>query len=472
MKWWQGLDRLGLGLYFLICIFAIININSVDEALGTKQLIFFCISLFVGFLIFVTRSKFFENMAGIIYIGGILLLVGLFPFGTEILGQKNWYKFGSITMQPVEFAKIGTALMLANYVANPDFNLKYSKSLWTSLILIGVPAVVVLAIPDVGSLLVFGAFVIALYREGLSGWLFIVIFALGGIFFSSLIFSPLVVSLVIGVAAVLVFISYLKDIQALPINGYFLLILGGFSMLILHLFFSENAILSIVFKVISVLVLLYLLFVLGKIIYETIKGTQNTMVLTRAGVILLISGIAISISVFSEKILTKMPKHQRERIEVLYKGEKQFRETSGYNLLYSKTAIGSGGYFGKGYQQGSVTQGKFVPEQETDYIFCTVGEEWGFVGSTLLILVYALYIGRIYYLAERQKSVFNRVFGYSFASILLIHFSINLGMVMGLFPTVGIPLPYFSYGGSSLLAFSIMTAIFFKLNYADRNSLV
>ena len=167
-----------------------------------------------------------------------------------------------------------------------------------------------------------------------------------------------------------------------------------------------------------------------------------------------------------------MPKHQRERIEVLYKGEKQFRETSGYNLLYSKTAIGSGGYLGKGYKQGSVTQGKFVPEQQTDYIFCTVGEEWGFVGSTLLILVYGLYIGRIYYLAERQKSVFNRVFGYSFASILLIHFSINLAMVMGLFPTVGIPLPYFSYGGSSLLAFSIMTAIFFKLNYADRNSLV
>ena len=167
-----------------------------------------------------------------------------------------------------------------------------------------------------------------------------------------------------------------------------------------------------------------------------------------------------------------MPKHQRERIEVLYKGEKAFRDTSGYNLLYSKTAIGSGGFFGKGYREGSVTQGKFVPEQSTDYIFCTVGEEWGFLGSMLLILAYCLFIGRIYYLAEKQKSVFNRVFGYCFASILLMHFAINLGMVMGLFPTVGIPLPFFSYGGSSLLAFSIMTFIFFKLNYVDRNSLV
>ena len=186
------------------------------------------------------------------------------------------------------------------------------------------------------------------------------------------------------------------------------------------------------------------------------------------GTTLLLSALSYG----SATVLEKLPKHQRERIEVLYKGEKQFRDTSGYNLLYSKTAIGSGELLGKGYMQGSVTRGKFVPEQETDYIFCTVGEEWGFVGSSILIIIYALYIGRIYYLSEKQKNVFNRVFGYSFASILLMHFVINIGMVMGLFPTVGIPLPYFSYGGSSLVAFSIMTFIFFKLNYADRNALV
>ena len=188
--------------------------------------------------------------------------------------------------------------------------------------------------------------------------------------------------------------------------------------------------------------------------------------------IVLTVGLLSALSYGSPYILTKLPKHQRERIEVLYKGEKAFRDTSGYNLLYSKTAIGSGGFFGKGYREGSVTQGKFVPEQSTDYIFCTVGEEWGFFGSSMLVILYSVFIGRIYYLAEKQKSAFNRVFGYSFASILLMHFSINLGMVMGLFPTVGIPLPFFSYGGSSLLAFSMMTFIFFKLNYTDRNSLV
>ncbi|ROH95908.1 rod shape-determining protein RodA [Chryseobacterium daecheongense] len=409
MKWTEGLDKIGLGLYFLLCTFAIANIYSVDQKLGEKQLIFFCISLFVGLIIFVGRSKFFENMAGIFYIGGVLLLIGLFPFGKEILGQKNWYKFGSFTMQPVEFAKIGTALMLANYVSGPDFNLSNKKSLWTSLAIIGIPAAVVLAIPDVGSMLVFIAFFIALYREGLSGLLFGIGFLFAGVFLVSLAVNPIYVVITI------------------------VLIAGGW------------------------------------IAMNYYKMSWNVISISGiVGSIIILCGLAFA----SPYVLEKLPKHQRERIEVLYKGEKAFRDTSGYNLLYSKTAIGSGGLLGKGYREGSVTQGKFVPEQETDYIFCTVGEEWGFVGSAVLILCYMIYIGRIYYLAERQKSTFNRVFGYCFASILLMHFSINLGMVMGLFPTVGIPLPYFSYGGSSLLAFSIMTFIFFKLNYSDKNSLV
>ncbi|HAO07542.1 rod shape-determining protein RodA [Chryseobacterium sp. C3] len=409
MKWAEGIDKLGLGLYFLLCAFAIANIYSVDQKLGEKQLIFFCISLFVGLVIFVGRSKFFENMSGIIYIGGVLLLIGLFPFGKEILGQKNWYKFGSFTMQPVEFAKIGTALMLANYVSGPEFNLKNRKSLLTTLAIVGIPAVVVLAIPDVGSMLVFIAFFIALYREGLSGVLFGVGFLFAGVFLVSLAIDPIWVAITI------------------------ILIIGGY------------------------------------IAMNYYKMSWNIISISSiAGSVLLLCGLAFG----APYILEKLPKHQRERIEVLFKGEKAFRDTSGYNLLYSKTAIGSGGLWGKGYREGSVTQGKFVPEQETDYIFCTVGEEWGFVGSAVLILCYMIYIGRIYYLAEQQKSGFNRVFGYCFASILLMHFTINLGMVMGLFPTVGIPLPYFSYGGSSLLAFSMMTFIFFKLNYSDKNSLV
>ena len=409
MKWAEGLDKLGIFLYLAISIFAVVNIYSVDSGLGEKQLIFFFISLFVGLIIFMMRSKFFENFAVVFFILGVVSLLGLHVLGSEIKGQKNWYKIGGFTIQPVEFAKIGISLMLASYVSGPDFNLNNRKSFLTTLAIIGVPAIAVLSIPDVGSLLVFTTFIIALYREGLSGWLFGIGFTLAAVFLLSIAFNPLYI------------------------------ILGLLFILVLFLLFNFNR----------------------------IVWTIPTIA-TFVGGFLLLSGISYG----TPKILEKLPKHQRERIEVLYKGEKAFRDTSGYNLLYSKTAIGSGGVFGKGYKQGSVTQGKFVPEQETDYIFCTVGEEWGFLGSSLLVIFYAVYIGRIYYLAENQKTTFNRVFGYCFAGVLLMHFAINLGMVMGLFPTVGIPLPYFSYGGSSFLAFSIMTAIFFKLNYTEKNSLV
>lgn len=409
MKWAEGLDKLGIFLYLAISVFAVVNIYSVDSGLGEKQLIFFFISLFVGLIIFMMRSKFFENFAVVFFILGVVSLLGLHVLGSEIKGQKNWYKIGGFTIQPVEFAKIGISLMLASYVSGPDFNLNNRKSFLTTLAIIGVPAIAVLSIPDVGSLLVFTTFIIALYREGLSGWLFGIGFTLAAVFLLSIAFNPLYI------------------------------ILGLLFILVLFLLFNFNR----------------------------IVWTIPTIA-TFVGGFLLLSGISYG----TPKILEKLPKHQRERIEVLYKGEKAFRDTSGYNLLYSKTAIGSGGVFGKGYKQGSVTQGKFVPEQETDYIFCTVGEEWGFLGSSLLVIFYAVYIRRIYYLAENQKTTFNRVFGYCFAGVLLMHFAINLGMVMGLFPTVGIPLPYFSYGGSSFLAFSIMTAIFFKLNYTDKNSLV
>ncbi len=409
----KGIDTIGVLAYLVLCIFAILNIYSVDEGLGTKQFIFFVLSLILWGMIFAIRYKFFENFAPIFYLGGVLLLLGLFPFGKEILGQKNWYKIGSFTMQPVEFMKIGTALMLANFVSNGSFT-PTNSNIFKALIIIGIPATIVLAIPDVGSLLVFFAFAIALYREGLNGRFFTTI----GVF--TIIF-------LISIYLVVNNINPLYEIIAIVLISIFI-ITKNFRTLIKNIP------------------------ILGGIVVITI----------------FLSGFVF----FTPKILEKLPKHQRERVMVLYEGEMKYRDTSGYNLLYSKTAIGSGNIFGKGYREGSVTRGKFVPEQETDYIFCTVGEEWGFVGSTALILLYAFYIGRIYYLSEKQKSIFNRIFGYSFASILLMHFGINIGMVIGLFPTVGIPLPYFSYGGSSLVAFSIMTAIFFKLDYTDRNALV
>ena len=379
----------------------------MDADSGIKQAVWFGISLVVMLVILFMNGSIFQSLAPISYILGVVLLLGLFPFGKEVNGQKNWYVFGPISLQPVEFVKIGISLMLASYVGNADFNIKERKSLLFSLGLLAIPGALVLLQPDVGSLMVFMAFFIALYREGLNGWLFVAGFLVVGIFLVSLVVSPVyVVGVCVGLAVL--------------------------------------------------------------VVYFTRKSWNIASIAVLTVVLALISGLSFG----APKVMEKLPKHQRERIEVLFKGEKAFRKTAGYNLLYSKTAIGSGGLLGKGYQEGSVTQGHFVPEQRTDYIFCTVGEEWGFVGSTILVLFYAIYIGRIYFLAERQKNTFGRVFGYCFASILLMHFSINIGMVMGLFPTVGIPLPYFSYGGSSLLAFSIMTAIFFKLNSQDKESLI
>ena len=407
MKGLIGLDKIGFWIYVLIVSFGIANIYSVDADSGIKQAVWFGISLVVMLVILFMNGSIFQSLAPISYILGVVLLLGLFPFGKEVNGQKNWYVFGPISLQPVEFVKIGISLMLASYVGNADFNIKEKKSLLFSLGLLAIPGALVLLQPDVGSLMVFMAFFIALYREGLSGWLFVAGFLVVGIFLVSLVVSPVyVVGVCVGLAVL--------------------------------------------------------------VVYFTKKSWNIASIAVLTVVLALISGLSFG----APKVMEKLPKHQRERIEVLFKGEKAFRKTAGYNLLYSKTAIGSGGLLGKGYQEGSVTQGHFVPEQRTDYIFCTVGEEWGFVGSTILVLFYAIYIGRIYFLAERQKNTFGRVFGYCFASILLMHFSINIGMVMGLFPTVGIPLPYFSYGGSSLLAFSIMTAIFFKLNSQDKESLI
>ncbi len=409
-KVFRGLDGLMLFLYLAIALFGVANIYSVDPASGTRQFVWLVISLVVGSSFFLVRPKFFENFAGLFYILGLILLAGVLVFGSYVNGAKAWYRIGPVSLQPVELAKISTALMLANYIDSPNFNIKKIQSLAIAVVIIFIPIVLILLQPDVGSILVFSAYFIALYREGMTGWLFIIGFYFAILFLASIWISSWIVVLVLA------------------------------------------------------MIIVIFLFILRK----RIKWNQPVNIIF----IILFLGISGAVSISSPYIFEKLPKHQKERILVLYEGEKKYRDTAGYNLLYSKTAIGSGGFWGKGYKQGSVTAGGFVPEQKTDYIFCTVGEEWGFVGSTILIIFYACLIARIYYLAETQKGAFSRVMGYSLASILLMHFMINIGMVIGLFPTVGIPLPFFSYGGSSLLGFSLFVFIFLRLNYADKNSLI
>jgi rod shape determining protein RodA len=369
-----------------------------------KQLFFIISSVVLIVLILAVDAKFYERFASIIYLGSILSLIGLFIFGKQINGAISWYDFGGMTLQPSEFAKFATALALAKYISDLQTNIKEQKDQIRAAILVGIPAGLILLQNDAGSTLVFASLFFVFYREGIPQYylLFTVYVAFLGI--ATLKFSALYVC--ISLAGIL---------------------------LLYQLFFKRKK--------------------------KKIRG-----ILT-----LLICSIGLSIGV-QWAYNNVLQKHQQNRIGLWLRLEKDplkleaMKRNISYNLNESEKAIRSGGTFGKGFMDGTRTKGNFVPEQHTDYIFSTVGEEWGFFGSSAVVLLFVLLILRIVYLSEQQKSQFSRVYGYSVASILFAHFLINIGMVMGLIPTIGIPLPFFSYGGSGLWGFTILVFIFLKLD--------
>lgn len=502
----RSVDWLTIFLCLLLIGFGIMNVYSVDPEKGMRQLIFFGLSIFliIGLISASSiSSNVFEMYSPVLYLLSLILLLGVLIFGREINGAKAWFDFGFVSFQPVEVTKLATGLLLANYVSSPATDLKSRKSILTVFGMMGIPVVLILLQPDLGSVLVFSAFIIALYREGFSAW-FIFLPVIGGaLFLLSITVPPYYILTGIGLLTViisLVIIAFTYNRRTLrTMSGiqaglffYFLILVA------LQYFFPElgaiadesskeyvspellafnvylYSVIGMAISVLSVISVSY--FILKDNAESPFKSsgsgfgadlTYETSIIT-----VLIFGFIAGISLSSGKVYEKLPQHQRERIMVLFEGESKYRDTSGYNLLYSKTAIGSGDLLGKGYLQGTVKIGRFVPEQSTDYIFCTVGEEWGFVGSAALILIFGFFILRLYYLAENQRSVFARFFGYSVATIFLIHFFINIAMVMGLFPTVGIPLPFFSYGGSSLWAFITLVTVFLILNYNDKKSLI
>ncbi|MFV0305500.1 MAG: rod shape-determining protein RodA [Moheibacter sp.] len=502
----RGIDWLTIFMCLVLIVFGIMNIYSVDPGKGMKQLLFFGLSfiLIIGLIsISSTSSNFFEIYSPLLYITAIVLLIAVLILGKEINGAKAWFNFGFVSFQPAEVAKLATGLLLANYISSPSIEIGSRQTILTSFVIIGLPVGLILLQPDLGSVLVFSAFIVALVREGFSTW-YIFIPVIGGVLFlTSISYPSYYILTVIGFSTMIVCLfitaftynrAMLKTLMGLQYGLVFFFVV----LIILVTFFPEMgaiqdksakgyepieilqfnvyffSVVGLVLALISALSVSY--FIIRDNSQSPYKMFSPEFGSNRSTETALIS-IAIltlvsSISLFSSKIYSELPNHQQERIMVLFEGEKKYRDTSGYNLLYSKTAIGSGDLLGKGYLQGTVKMGKFVPEQSTDYIFCTVGEEWGFVGSSLLILFYGLFIIRIYYIAESQRNAFSRFFGYSVATIFLIHFFINIAMVMGLFPTVGIPLPFFSYGGSSLWAFITLITIFLILNYKDRQSLI
>ncbi len=409
-------DWIIITLFLLLVGFGWINILSASHTgeitsyldmnnLYGKQLVFILLTFGLIVIILSFDAKFYERFSSIIYLIAMLSLVGLLiGLGKNVNGATSWYGIGSMTIQPSEFAKAATALAVAKYISDLQTNIKTIADQLKTLAIIVVPALLILLQNDAGSTIVYAAFFFVFYREGLQQ-----------------------IYLIIGVILILLSVLSLKF--GITITA----IIATLSVLAMYFF----------------------------------RRKKRASILQSIIIIGLCIGFSYGVKMFYEHGLKL---HQQNRISLWLRLEKdpvkleQMKKHEAYNLLQSEEAISSGRLTGKGFLEGTRTTGKFVPEQHTDYIFSTVGEEWGFLGSATVVILFVLLIVRILYLAEAQKSQFSRVYGYSVASILFVHFMINIGMVMGLIPTVGIPLPFFSYGGSGLWGFTILLFIFVKLD--------
>lgn len=425
--------------------------NFLKTPVG-KQLIWVGIALVVFFLTFIIDSKFWRTFANIIYAASILSLIAVLIFGKTIKGATSWFDFGGgITLQPSEFAKFGTCVALASYLSSYANKLRTPISKLYAISFFAGPAFLILLQPDAGSALVFFAFFIVLYREGFPGWVFVLGFSVATIFVLGLV-NP-TAHVVLGLAALgsLLLVWDQEKKKSYWLAGVILL----FSLVGIGI--SQNYMLE---SLIALSVLL-----LGFCGWQWFKRVRPQVPLVVAVSFVLGSLLAFGANLTFENVLKS---HQKERILVWLKPSEADPQGAAYNLNHSKMAIGSGGFLGKGFLEGNFTQGHFVPEQITDFIFCAIGEEQGFLGVFIIIGLFLTLLWRIIFIAERQRSDFNRLYAYGVASVLFIHFFINIGMTMGLMPIIGIPLPFLSKGGSALVGFTLMIAVLLKLD-ATRN---
>lgn len=419
---WVDIDWVLIALYSVLIFMGWINIYAatfnenyqsifdMSQSYG-KQMMWICTSYFLAWVILMLDPRFFSRLAYLIYGVCIALLIGVLIFGTEIKGAKSWYTFGGFSFQPSELAKFGTALALTFYLTN--LNKKFSGFFTRikALTILLIPVGLILLQPDTGSVLVYASFIFVMYREGLSGNF-----------------------LLLGLGAIAIFILALL-LNTTTIELPFDIILPGQTMMV---------------------VVIGLIFLVLYSLFKKIKKVKWVLLAS----FLMVSGYIFAVNYSFNNVLQK---HQRARINELL-GIESDPTGAGYNVHQSMIAIGSGGGFGKGFLQGTQTKYDFVPEQSTDFIFCTVGEEWGFIGTFVVIALFLFLLFRLIILAERQRSKFSRIYGYCVASIFFFHLAINVGMTIGLAPVIGIPLPFFSYGGSSLWSFTILLFTFIKMD--------
>lgn len=451
-----NIDWLTVILYGVFVIFGWMNIYSaavvdthpspfdLSQEYG-KQFLFIVISSFLGFLVLYMEGEFFNKFAIFIYAFFILLLLLVLIIGTTVNGAKAWIQLGGFALQPAEFAKIGVGLMLAKYISNTKAKFNNWKTRMIAAFIVGIPALLILVQPDVGTLLTFVAFILALYREGLSGNVLII--GLGAIVFG-------VLSIITGFSKI--DYPYFGEHSGVFILMIIVTIIGAvFTWMIRNFVVPRNRKKMMIITIVSTVAAISFSYSVNFIVDSVLAKHQKTRIYVTLG----------------------LEEKDEEREDMLIDAEtaesaivpKNKKDDPGYNARMAKIAVGNGGFIGQGYMKGPMTKNKYVPERWTDFIFSVISEEWGFVGSFGVVALFVFLIIRIINMAERQRSQFSRIYGYCVASIFFLHLLINVGMVIGLAPIIGIPLPFMSYGGSSLIGFTLLLFIFLRLD-AERLS--
>jgi len=428
------IDGIVLLLYVLLVIVGIMAVFSVEHHTTDvslimmnksymKQLIWFGYSLLFGFIILLTDSKFFSSFALLAYTVGIAILIITIFAGVDVKGSRSWLGVGSFRFQPGEVAKIFTSMALAKFLSLPETNFKTTKDRLIAVAIALAPAALILLQKETGLALVYFCFFLVMYREGLPNAVLVIGFSVVALVLATLLIERKTLFILLTVLSILIALLMRQTLRRKIMPRIFLIGAWGFCIL-----FSQVAV-PFAFK-----------HVLQKHQIDRIYSTIGKEV-------------------------------PDEYDKTMVAGEEKKGNSSEYNVLQSKIAIGSGGFWGKGFLQGTSTKNQFVPEQNTDFIFCAIGEQFGFVGSAILVMLYISLMLRIIFIGERQRSVFTRVYAYCVASILFFHFAVNISMTIGLMPVIGITLPFLSYGGSSLLSFSILIFILVRLD-ADRQAMI
>ena len=453
------------------------------DARSGKQFVWmvtaFCIA---GLILFVIPPRLYEGLSLPIYLFMIGLLVAVIFLGIEVKGSRSWFAFGPVRFQPAEFSKISTSLLLATVMSQLGYKIGRFRDFMTTALIIIIPMMIIVLQSETGSALVYVGFIFMLYREGLSGWLIFMVGMAILTFILTLTASPFIAILVLSGVASLCICLYSDRFKwwllvCVPLIGFFALLPNLLEMLTNWIVGAERLAeiaalqeagesveLPFLMKVKPLHILLGT--TLGSLPFVLFHAFREGSRFTYLAVLSFIGGLLLVVStdfLFNDVLQD----HQRKRIEVLL-GMKEDPTGVGYNVNQSKIAIGSGGLTGKGFLNGTQTTLGFVPEQSTDFIFCTIGEEWGFVGAAAIILLYVFLIWRIIRNAERSREGFTRIYGYCVACCIFMHLFINIGMTIGLMPVIGIPLPFISYGGSSLWGFTAMLFIFIALDRNER----